>query len=221
MRFPPRKHKSPHGGKENKMIIINAFSANMLKGDGAVVTFEPLSLRAAQHAAIDGESAVGHASTAAIFSTILETQVECCRRAITLTHEDEALLGQYIGPRLLEGVTELPEGAKIRWFRVAVQNISPAKTCLSPLTPEEQQKETYASGAVVRDGHVLTHIHYVDEKYKIWTGGTEPCDLGEEPPTLSQLAAALEIPVDRLAVQPCSHCRKANAAASKGESDGC
>jgi len=61
-------------------------------------------------------SAVGHADTARVFSKILGRDVEQNRVNVKLGLYKLALIGQYIGPRLPEGTTELPEGAKIEWW---------------------------------------------------------------------------------------------------------
>ena len=63
-------------------------------------------------------SAVGHANTAAVFSGILGIPVEANRTNVKLKHGDVALIGQYIGPRLDEGATKLPEGARIEWWMI-------------------------------------------------------------------------------------------------------
>jgi hypothetical protein len=64
------------------------------------------------------ESAVGHADTAALFSRILGQPVETKRQSIELWEGDVVLIGQYSGPRLPEGATELPAGATIEWYAV-------------------------------------------------------------------------------------------------------
>ena len=66
-------------------------------------------------------SAVGHANTAAVFASILGIPVKANRVNVKLKsgpEGDVALIGQYIGPRLEEGATELPEGARIEWWMV-------------------------------------------------------------------------------------------------------
>ena len=63
-------------------------------------------------------STVGHADTAAIFAAILGRPVPVNRVSVKLTEEDHALVGQYIGPRLPEGATTLPEGARIEWWAI-------------------------------------------------------------------------------------------------------
>lgn len=103
------------------MQILNAFSVNMLACDmPASVRFEEVSVDRAADIAQEAESAVGHADTAAVFSDVLGVDVPAQRATIALNKGDMALLGQYRGPRLPEGATELPEGAKIQWIFVTV-----------------------------------------------------------------------------------------------------
>lgn len=102
------------------MHILNAFSLNMLSGSATVQATE-LYLDQAQVLADGAVSAVGHADTAAVFSSVLNCPVECRRVTVSLSRGDKALVGQYSGPRLPEGATTLPEGATIKWFLVAVE----------------------------------------------------------------------------------------------------
>ena len=112
------------------MIILNAFSANMLADFPCSVTFTEVSAETARinlmvAAEEDGEadfirSAVGHADTAAVLGDVLGVPVPCNRVTVTLRPGDSAIVGQYIGPRLPEGATALPEGATIKWLMVSV-----------------------------------------------------------------------------------------------------
>lgn len=108
-------------GERLRMLILNAFSANMLSAFPAEVQFAELSLEEAKAAAVDVQSAVGHADTAAVFSSVLDVPVLAARVNVTLKSGDVALLGQYRGPRLPEGATSLPAGATIQWLRVTVK----------------------------------------------------------------------------------------------------
>ncbi len=65
-------------------------------------------------------SVVGHADTAALFSTVLNQIVVTNRVSVLLWKGDEILVGQYVGPRLTEGTRELPDGAVINWYAVTV-----------------------------------------------------------------------------------------------------
>ena len=112
------------------MILLNAFSANMLAEFPVSVRFSEVSAADARLALMcaaekEGEadfiaSAVGHADTAAVFGAVLGIPVECQRVNVVLRRGDAAVLGQYIGPRLPEGATTLPDGATIKWLFVEV-----------------------------------------------------------------------------------------------------
>ena len=102
------------------MLLLNAFSLNMIDGNADVIVRE-VSLKTAASLAADAISAVGHADTAAVFESVLGVPVPCNRVSVTLKEGDVALVGQYSGPRLPEGATSLPEGATIKWMVVAVK----------------------------------------------------------------------------------------------------
>ena len=101
------------------MYILNAFSLNMVVGD-ADVSVREISPTMAASLAANCPSAVGHADTAAVFSSVLGVPVPCNRATVALKDGDVALVGQYSGPRLPEGATSLPEGAAIKWLVVGV-----------------------------------------------------------------------------------------------------
>ena len=107
------------------MYLLNAFSLNMISGDANIVVREVSRTMAASLAA-HCPSAVGHADTAAVFSSVLGVTVPCNRATVALKDGDVALVGQYSGPRLPEGAVSLPEGATIKWLVVGVN--APALT---------------------------------------------------------------------------------------------
>ena len=102
------------------MFLLNAFSLNMIVGNADIVVREITQVTAASLAATC-TSAVGHADTAAVFSSVLGVEIPCNRATVALKEGDVALVGQYSGPRLPEGATLLPEGATIKWVVVAVK----------------------------------------------------------------------------------------------------
>ncbi len=102
------------------MFILNAFSLNMIVGNADIVVRE-ISPTVAAGLAAYCVSAVGHADTAAVFSSVLEVEIPCNRATVALKEGDVALVGQYSGPRLPEGASTLPEGAAIKWMVVAVK----------------------------------------------------------------------------------------------------
>ena len=107
------------------MLILNAFSLNMLDGN-ADISVRKVSVTVAASLAANCTSAVGHADTAAVFSSVLGVEIPCNRATVALKEGDVALVGQYSGPRLPEGATSLPEGAAIKWMVVGVN--APALT---------------------------------------------------------------------------------------------
>jgi len=66
-------------------------------------------------------SIVGHADTARVFGALLGRDIAPNRESIKLQSSQPRqilLVGQYVGPRLPEGATELPEGASIFWWTI-------------------------------------------------------------------------------------------------------
>ena len=102
------------------MFILNAFSLNMLVGNADVIVRQ-VTQKVAASLAPACVSAVGHADTAAVFSSVLGVDIPCNRATVALKEGDVALVGQYSGPRLPEGATSLPEGAAIKWLVVGVE----------------------------------------------------------------------------------------------------
>jgi hypothetical protein len=104
------------------MLVLNAFSINMLDGPESLVRFTKMSEREAKNLAHQEPivSAVGHSSTAGIFTRLLGTNIPANRVTISLRPGQVALVGQYRGPRLEEFATELPEGSAIDWLMIEV-----------------------------------------------------------------------------------------------------
>jgi hypothetical protein len=100
--------------------VLNAFSGNMIKDFPVNVSFREVGVEEAASLASGTQSAVGHADTAAVFSSVLGKTVEMNRANVSLTAGDSVLVGQYSGPRLPEGATQLPEGATIKWLVVTI-----------------------------------------------------------------------------------------------------
>lgn len=105
-----------------RIVIANAFSLNMLDLKRAErFCIGPVSL---PWLFTDFEdevpviSVVGHADTAAVLSDLLGFEVACNRVTYKMQEDDLLIVGQYIGPRLAEGTTKLPEGGRVEWFEV-------------------------------------------------------------------------------------------------------
>lgn len=107
------------------MKLLNAFSINMLDTehvDISTVKVEKISLAQARELAATGklQSCIGHADTAAVVSNLLGTAFPSNRTTIVMGNRETALVAQYVGPRLPEGTSVLPEGARITWYLVEV-----------------------------------------------------------------------------------------------------
>jgi len=111
------------------MYIGNAFSLNMLPSwaTGGSLRFQRLTLEQAQAEVCHQGyiSVVGHADVAVLFTEALGVSVPISRINAELlpgSEYDQILIGQYVGPRLPEGTTTLPEGAEIRWVLVTLED---------------------------------------------------------------------------------------------------
>ena len=102
-------------------IISNAFSFNMVQGDKF-----PCSIRAQEISleelkeelrTSNWESSIGHGDMAKVLSEMTGFNIPANRRNDSLENGDVLLIAQYTGPRLPEGATSLPEGAKIKFIK--------------------------------------------------------------------------------------------------------
>jgi hypothetical protein len=107
------------------LYLGNAFSVGMLDQEYSVLYVRRITPEAAKSLLRSQEwvSCVGHADTALLFSNLLNTEVPMNRASTSLQFGDQILVGQYNGPRLPEGATSLPEGAKIRWMLIGVEQM--------------------------------------------------------------------------------------------------
>lgn len=111
----------------SSLFITNAFSPSMLEDtrnlrflllSGGEEEARKVLHRLSVEVDFSPVSAVGHADTARLFTSLLGTPVPANRISVTLKMWDILLVGQYNGPRLPEGCTTLPEGASIRWWLI-------------------------------------------------------------------------------------------------------
>jgi hypothetical protein len=105
-----------------KVLITNAISLNMLPqgcASGGII-FRRVTLDEAKRLVRKADtivSAIGHADTARVDSQQHGIELLADRRSVLLGDE-LMLVAQYIGPRLPEGATELPSGARLEFFVV-------------------------------------------------------------------------------------------------------
>jgi hypothetical protein len=113
-----------------KFYLTNAMSINMFEhSDGArSLAIVPVTAQAAHNLIVNenAKSAIGHKDTARIVSSLLGIEISANRETIKFPSPHSAnrvslVVAQYSGPRLPEGTTELPEGAKIEFWQVYQQ----------------------------------------------------------------------------------------------------
>ena len=108
------------------VYVGNSFSLNMLEEfPRAKIRVRRMNIRQVQRFIgmhkDEVVSVIGHEDTARIVSKMLGYELKYNRQGIKLTDDDRLIVAQYIGPRLEEGATELPEGAEIRFFKVWIR----------------------------------------------------------------------------------------------------
>lgn len=101
-------------------FLGNAFSLNMVTvgAGGLRVDIQPAR---AEDIPADAKSIIGHEDMAAILSGILKRSVEVNRESLTLADDDVLFVAQYRGPRLPAGATQLPEDARLEFYRVILR----------------------------------------------------------------------------------------------------
>ena len=98
--------------------IINSYSLNMLADPDTLFAIQrPITKEDIPR---DVMSAIGHADTAKVISSELGFEVPANRISVSLKNNETAYIAQYVGPRLPEGATKLPEGACIKYYRLEV-----------------------------------------------------------------------------------------------------
>jgi len=111
------------------IYLSNAFSLQM-QGDFFAET-SPIDIRDVPKNFV---SIVGHADVAAVLSDLLGIDVPVNRVSVSLQPGDVLFVGQYCGPRLPEGAKKLPEGAKIKWYRVDLYHRQQSKLLSSAIS---------------------------------------------------------------------------------------
>lgn len=104
------------------MLLLNAFSLNMFDPSSSFPIFREMQVNEVKACQI--ESAIGHADTAKVLSGILEMDIPVNRATVSLAEGDSAIVAQYIGPRLPEGATTLPEGARIKFYHLRMVDVN-------------------------------------------------------------------------------------------------
>jgi len=109
------------------MKLLNALSLSMFSsasnGKRYTIQVEPITvLEAVALFKVYGlESCIGHADAARMASELLALPVPMNRVSTVLTMGESAIVLQYMGPRLPEGVTTLPPEAKVEFLQISMQ----------------------------------------------------------------------------------------------------
>jgi hypothetical protein len=103
----------------SKILITNAFSLNMLVSLTANIKTEELTVPQVKEELENGyESGMGHSTE--LISEILGMDIPQNRTSNKIQDGESILVAQYVGPRLPEGATELPENASLKFIKVTV-----------------------------------------------------------------------------------------------------
>jgi hypothetical protein len=108
-----------------KIVVVNAFSLNMLNDDVAnqnynwhINHFAKDQVIETLNRATSVASFIGHKDIANIVGSDLGQTFEFNRSSYTYNKGDTLLVAQYRGERLAEGTTVLPEGSTIEYYLV-------------------------------------------------------------------------------------------------------
>ena len=101
-----------------KVVLGNAFSIQMIKGD-ALVSFKEVTREDIKEVLGEGfTSAIGHVDTANVLSNMLGVEVVCNRVNVELDSDTVLYVAQLTGGRLPEGSTTLPDGFRFKFYKV-------------------------------------------------------------------------------------------------------
>lgn len=109
------------------IYIANAFSIQMLDVEHLDTMVKFLTMTIADVNSYlknnDFTSAIGHDDTANVVSSILGREIPMNRINVHLTKNDILIVAQFMGGRLPEGATTLPEGIEIKFIGVSISDI--------------------------------------------------------------------------------------------------
>ena len=101
-----------------QILLGNAFSLQMLDlTQGQQIQITPVQ---PQDIPTNATSVIGHQDMAVLVGKMLGRETPYNRVSSRLKKGDILYVAQYVGGRLPEGVTELPEGAEIKFLKVSI-----------------------------------------------------------------------------------------------------
>lgn len=140
------------------MKVLNAFSIQMLPNVGSAnIRITDVTEEALSGAYINKhlESFLGHEDSARIISQQLRKELPVNRTQSTLAKGEQALVAQYIGPRLPEGSTTLPEGAQIKYFLVEVTELADS---IQLFTDADKAKFVFNHESDMKKDAIFSHL---------------------------------------------------------------
>lgn len=177
--------------KEVKMKLLNSISLNMLPQTGAYLKYTPVrgfpltrvnesELNSRTHirgceVPVDYDCCIGHQDLCNILTTMVRERCpdfagyEAERKTVQLTTGEKALVAQYVGERLPEGATKLPQGAKISFFWVEVISTQHIDKLKSDSDKMFQVSTSFSEGLKYdssEEGNLLIELGVVSEKKK-------------------------------------------------------
>lgn len=106
------------------MKLLNAVSLSMFTGIGGAFNLkaEMIPLDTAKYLLEKHglESCIGHQDAATMLSMMLKREVPMNRISTSLSANENAIVFQYMGPRLPEGSTALPPDSQVAFFLITV-----------------------------------------------------------------------------------------------------
>lgn len=107
---------------KRQVYLLNALSLNMASSPSGFFRWQTITIEEVRSLLTkDGfSSSIGHQDMANVVSDLLGLPVEANRANVLLGSGDLAVVAQYRGPRLPEGTTQLPDGAKVEFYMVEV-----------------------------------------------------------------------------------------------------
>jgi len=107
------------------IYLANALSLNMFNHltKPFKLNIKPMSQTEASNILKSNKfiSAIGHADMANILTNMMGVSITQNRISLNINPGDTLIIAQYIGPRLPEGTTTLPENATIKFYHVTIE----------------------------------------------------------------------------------------------------
>lgn len=106
---------------EKKIKLLNGLPLGSMPAGCVILCREITQDEAKEFLAKGFDSYIGHVDTANILSNLLSMQIVFNRSSAIFEKDDKIIVASYVGMRLPEGATTLPENSRFRFFLVEVK----------------------------------------------------------------------------------------------------